>query len=335
MRVGFEPLTFSLRTRRATNCATAPERRSNRRETKRYHPRGRHPNPVRSRRRAAGRPRRRPRVCGLLGLGGLGDDLGVLGGASRGPGARLAEVDRADRALGLRLGDVRRQGDRQRVPQRAAVLGRDDDRLEERRPAMPTVSSVSSNSATPSASTAAVGAGGRRRAVDWPRRGRSARRRRSPRRRPGGSPSRSKSCERLAADLGAAEHQVDQRQAAGDATDHHGRDADAASAAVTAVQQQQDVRMRRRRRAAARAAVRRAWRRARGTAAAGPSRRRHRGVGGAARRRREHAGVAGRAGRGDDQAGVATVDRLAAGEHAHRGREPVDRPGAGRPRRGA
>jgi site-specific DNA recombinase len=25
---GFEPLTFSLRTRRATNCATAPEVRS-------------------------------------------------------------------------------------------------------------------------------------------------------------------------------------------------------------------------------------------------------------------------------------------------------------------
>jgi hypothetical protein len=34
---GFEPLTFSLRTRRATNCATAPLRLRNRREQKRYH----------------------------------------------------------------------------------------------------------------------------------------------------------------------------------------------------------------------------------------------------------------------------------------------------------
>ena len=34
---GFEPLTFSLRTRRATNCATAPERRAYRREGTRYH----------------------------------------------------------------------------------------------------------------------------------------------------------------------------------------------------------------------------------------------------------------------------------------------------------
>jgi integrase len=35
---GLEPLTFSLRTRRATNCAAAPQHRPNRREEKRYHP---------------------------------------------------------------------------------------------------------------------------------------------------------------------------------------------------------------------------------------------------------------------------------------------------------
>ena len=65
---GFEPLTFSLRTRRATNCATAPNsRRTTRRE--RYHRARSVPNPVRSRwrdalprrSRARRRHRRRPR----------------------------------------------------------------------------------------------------------------------------------------------------------------------------------------------------------------------------------------------------------------------------------
>ena len=131
---GFEPLTFSLRTRRATNCATAPERRSNRRETKRYHPRERLPN----------RPRQEPtaRRGGLHGLA-LPGLLGSAAWAAISVSAAVCpevQVPGSPRSMvrtvrcARRLGDVRRQGDRQRVPQRAAVLGGGEGAPAGRRP---------------------------------------------------------------------------------------------------------------------------------------------------------------------------------------------------------
>ena len=111
---GFEPLTFSLRTRRATNCATAPGRRSNRREQKRYHPPDRYPNRPRNASGADGAVRlgllrgSRLRVVRL----GLRGDPGVLDGVAGGPGPGLTEVDGANRPPGLRLRDVRRKRDR-------------------------------------------------------------------------------------------------------------------------------------------------------------------------------------------------------------------------------
>jgi len=55
------------------------------------------------------------RTVGLAGAARQGDALGL--DVTRRPGARLREVDRADRAADPRLGDVGRQRDRQRVPE--------------------------------------------------------------------------------------------------------------------------------------------------------------------------------------------------------------------------
>src|SRR6478672_8039140 len=63
-------------------------------------------------------------LAGPLGLLGLARQLGVGLGVAGGPHAGGVEVDGAHRAAGgRRLGDVRREGDRDRVPQ-----GRVDDR---------------------------------------------------------------------------------------------------------------------------------------------------------------------------------------------------------------
>ena len=74
--------------------------------------------PVRSRRRGRGPARGLGRAALVaLGLLGVAGELAVGLGAARGPHAGGVEVDGADRALGGGLADVRRQGDRDRVPQ--------------------------------------------------------------------------------------------------------------------------------------------------------------------------------------------------------------------------
>ena len=113
---GFEPLTFSLRTRRATNCATAPCARE--REGKVTTETGTDPNRGGAQAPATLRsPSSVPlvllRPSGLAGQGGVG--LVVAGAVDAG------ELDRADRTTGAGLVDVRRQGHRQRVPQRTLV----------------------------------------------------------------------------------------------------------------------------------------------------------------------------------------------------------------------
>ena len=122
---GFEPLTFSLRTRRATNCATAPgpDRSPGEPSATQKIP----PGAGAFRIRTAGRRARR-RVASLRRSRGMRRGLGhqrAVGGVA--PGARdagLEQVDGADRAVRPRLGDVRRQRHRQRVPQRPGVGGR-------------------------------------------------------------------------------------------------------------------------------------------------------------------------------------------------------------------
>src|SRR5687767_11263431 len=100
---GLEPPTYSLRTSRATTCAIAP-----------------------------GKPRSRVspgfslvgRAPGLLGGRRHARQLDVLAlDMARGPGARLGEIDGAHSAAGARLRDVRRDGDRQRVPDQLAGGG--------------------------------------------------------------------------------------------------------------------------------------------------------------------------------------------------------------------
>ena len=125
---GFEPLTFSLRTRRATNCATAPCVDVPTRGEK--IPPGQRPSesggPTRRPAAGAARPVPAPRPAASarpslapVRLARRARGVARLG-AARAPGAGLAEVDGADRtAGGGGLGDVRRQGDRQRVPQRS------------------------------------------------------------------------------------------------------------------------------------------------------------------------------------------------------------------------
>ena len=121
---GFEPLTFSLRTRRATNCATAPcalEREEEVTTGTAGEPEsGLGTTRVRRRRpcdRAAdsssARRRRLGRLCGLAGQGAVG--LVVARGADAG------ELDGPDRTTGAGLVDVRRKRHRQRVPQRTVA----------------------------------------------------------------------------------------------------------------------------------------------------------------------------------------------------------------------
>ena len=118
---GFEPLTFSLRTRRATNCATAPVRLLSASRN------------VSTRARAC--PNRLRRALGSgggatadglgdgvhlrdsLGLLGLAGEGGVGGRRARGPHAGGVEVDGAHAAARSGgLGDVGRQRGRHRVP---------------------------------------------------------------------------------------------------------------------------------------------------------------------------------------------------------------------------
>src|SRR5690348_1039329 len=122
---GFEPLTFSLRTRRATNCATAPlPTGRTRSEQKTYHPADVAPESALPWARVSGADRTLLRAGVCLGrCGCLLDQPTVLLGAPGRPGTRGPEVDGADGARDAGLADVGGQGDRQRVPQRLAVRG--------------------------------------------------------------------------------------------------------------------------------------------------------------------------------------------------------------------
>ncbi len=127
---GFEPLTFSLRTRRATNCAIAPEIRPAAGSAPRlYHRQAvalcRKPllsSPV----------SRLGTAAGSTSEAGSGASAVTGGCTGRGRGeGRPGQVDRADRSGSQRLRDVRRHGDRHRIPQHGgtAVLDETDGRF--------------------------------------------------------------------------------------------------------------------------------------------------------------------------------------------------------------
>ncbi len=198
-------------------------------------------------RRPGSRPRRRPAAP-------VRNELRSSSGAARGPGAGLAQVDGADGAAGLRLGDVGRQGDRQRVPQRAAVDGRDGDRVEHRDrdrdgvlvgvdllEALRVADRRGHERVPDGASTAA--AGGPPPSIAVAGRPSPAQRPRSSRRTWVRHTSRNSTV-----------------SPAGIATDHHGTTAKAARPVTTSVDSSRTDRIRRRRRAAARAAARRGGR---------------------------------------------------------------------------
>ena len=127
---GFEPLTFSLRTRRATNCATAPwpcDQVARRPSAGQKIPVGAGAFRIGTalgRGRPAGQPPTARSRCCSVGRhrgGGLGHE-GAVGRVAARARRRRARAGRwCAPSGGARLGDVRREGHRQRVPQRAGA----------------------------------------------------------------------------------------------------------------------------------------------------------------------------------------------------------------------